>query len=409
MKVHIHRDMITDTNNVTVYECKVTHVPIELKFFGPETAGMELFEEMISSEIQDALSEQICLVPGLVKDFLEAERQEILTKYDPNDPSIATTVGPLFENYLCGIDTTSTPEPDNPVDELEESIVKSGVWAPDLSLTFPPTFSDRDVIVGIDAGIVLNGETAPDTVARPKFANVTVVRDQMLGLIVSEYLPNSFLYHLYNNNLGTIHASFNLRDNAPKGLRSIAKLACSDCKILIEANLTSLPTLAIDYNGIAVTIDGIIDLKFLRKNKTSDLIGAEGKIRVLVKPFFRQSKIHSEISMTGVDFKVYKVGMRGIFASSARKFLNFIVPRAIWPKIQKRLRFLINQKGIDLPKICGVELQNLHIDYIRHAVVLSTDFTVDKDHLLRAFREFMDEDLRKTKTVRELNNKPHYL
>uniref|UniRef100_A0A914D6T3 Lipid-binding serum glycoprotein N-terminal domain-containing protein n=1 Tax=Acrobeloides nanus TaxID=290746 RepID=A0A914D6T3_9BILA len=103
MKVHIHRDMITDTNNVTVYECKVTHVPIELKFFGPETAGMELFEEMISSEIQDALSEQICLVPGLVKDFLEAERQEILTKYDPNDPSIATTVGPLFENYLCGI------------------------------------------------------------------------------------------------------------------------------------------------------------------------------------------------------------------------------------------------------------------------------------------------------------------
>uniref|UniRef100_A0A914DNB3 Lipid-binding serum glycoprotein C-terminal domain-containing protein n=1 Tax=Acrobeloides nanus TaxID=290746 RepID=A0A914DNB3_9BILA len=411
MKVHIHRDMITHTTNVTVYECKVvTHVPIEFKFFGPTAAGMGMFEEKIGSAIQKGLSENVCLVPGLVKTFLEAKRKEILTKFDTNDlPSTTKTVGPLFENYLCGIDTTKTPDQENPIDKLEESIANSGIWGPDLTLTFPPTFSDQGVIVGIDGGIVLNGEKTPDTVARPKFSNGIVVRDQMLSLIVNEYVPNTFLYHLYNKNLGTIHASFNVRDKAPGGLKSLAKLACPDCKILVEANLTSLPALDIDDNGIAVTINGIIDLKFLRENLSSELVGAEGKVRVRVKPRFRQRKIYSEISMTDVDFNIYKIGMNGIFANTARKLLDFIVLNAIWPKIQNRLRFLIDQRGIELPKICGVELNNLHIDYIRHAVVLSTDFTVDKNHLLHSFKQFMDDDLRNTETVKELNKKFHYL
>jgi hypothetical protein len=38
---------------------------------------MGMFEEKIGSAIQKGLSKNVCLVPGLVKNFLEAKRKEV--------------------------------------------------------------------------------------------------------------------------------------------------------------------------------------------------------------------------------------------------------------------------------------------------------------------------------------------
>lgn len=54
-----------------------------------------------------------------------------------------------------------------------------GLWIPDLTLRYPPTFSHNDFIVGIDGGVLVNGSSAAETVDRPKFANVTLIRDQV--------------------------------------------------------------------------------------------------------------------------------------------------------------------------------------------------------------------------------------
>lgn len=35
-----------------------------------------------------------------------------------------------------------------------------------------------------------------------------------------------------------------------------------------------------------------------------------------------------------------------MFANSVKKALNAVVPRKLWPKIKKRLRFALNQRGI---------------------------------------------------------------
>jgi len=59
----------------------------------------------------------------------------------------------------------------------------------------------------------------------------------MIGLIVGEYLPNTFFYHIYNNMLGHISVTYSLK-SIPKALQSVAQVVCPDCKMVINANLT---------------------------------------------------------------------------------------------------------------------------------------------------------------------------
>lgn len=39
------------------------------------------------------------------------------------------------------------------------------------------------------------------------------------------------------------------------------------------------------------------------------------------------------------------MGVSGMFANSLKKALNAIIPKKLWPKIKKRLRFALNQRG----------------------------------------------------------------
>jgi hypothetical protein len=50
---------------------------------------------------------------------------------------------------------------------------------PDLTLRYPPKFSRRDLIFGIDGGFLYNGQPPPPSVERPKFEDIEV-RDQVI-------------------------------------------------------------------------------------------------------------------------------------------------------------------------------------------------------------------------------------
>jgi hypothetical protein len=64
-----------------------------------------------------------------------------------------------------------------------------------------------------------------------------------------------------------------------------------------------------------------------------------------IKPHFRHSRLYSDVLLAGVDFKVYKAGMSGFVANAVKKVISFLIPHAIWPRIQQRLRLAVNYKG----------------------------------------------------------------
>lgn len=96
-------------------------------------------------------------------------------------------------------------------------------------------------------------------------------------------------------------------------------------------------------------------------------------------------------------------------AGLVRKIVTFMIPRAIWPKIQQRLRLAVSYKGVRIPRFCTMELRNLHVDYVKHAVVLSTDFDVDLPLLVRSFKQFMDSGLKHAETLDEFREAFRYL
>lgn len=135
-------------------------------------------------------------------------------------------------------------------------------------------------------------------------------------------------------------------------------------------------------------------------------------------------------------FIPFHMGIGGTFANAIRKALNSVVPKKLWPKIKKRLRFAFNQRGevilrvpvetkyhlttiqemfdsasikfllrnlisgIRLPVICGVELERPSLTYIDHAIVIDTDFRLFFQfplHSLAFFKRETFEELLKNK------------
>uniref|UniRef100_A0AC34QH02 G domain-containing protein n=1 Tax=Panagrolaimus sp. JU765 TaxID=591449 RepID=A0AC34QH02_9BILA len=319
MDISIVRALEDDRNTINVTKCS-GNVPVNLQFFGGDADSLNSFKDLVASEVETAIKDKLCLLPIFLNEFMEKQQQEILSEQFWNETHIAEktgSIGPKIEDHLCSdlfgqIESDVYEEPQivdysdehGALQDFGNDLKDVGTWAPDLTLRFPLTFSNKDVIVGIDGGIVLNGITAD--VERPKLPNVTVIRDQMAGLIVSEYVPNAFFYHVFEKSLGSFTESFNLR-HVPKSLRPFARIICSDCMVLLKANLTQRPHITIDNNGIVLVLEGDIGAHFLRKNKTRDLLSADGVIRVVLKPQFRHSRIFSDVELTGVDFKVYKV------------------------------------------------------------------------------------------------------
>uniref|UniRef100_A0A914HKU8 BPI2 domain-containing protein n=1 Tax=Globodera rostochiensis TaxID=31243 RepID=A0A914HKU8_GLORO len=420
MRVNIYRNLNESATSVTVTECTVDPGNFIMKYFGPEASQFYAITDLISSGIDTAIRDKICILPPLIREFVQEKIQIVsrptsfLSSPSPSSSSSTSAAtsdddaAPSVFDHLCSppakeerLKTDESVEDVPSVDESPEVDLEmlNGTWMPDLTLRYPPTFSKSDLIFGIDGGILYNGKSSsPASVERPKFEDIEV-RDQMLGLILSEYVPNTFFWHIFNAQLGHVSVSYSHR-HVPYFLRSIVKMACADCRLVIAL---------VDVNGVVLALEGDVSAVFRRKNKVHNLLSASGQLRVLIKPHFRHSRLYSDVLLTGVDFKMYKGGMDGLMAGAIRKMVSFLIPRAIWPKIQQRLRLVVNYKGVQIPRLCSVELNHLHLDYIPHAAIISGDFDVDLPLLIRSFKEFMDVKQRRTKTRRELITQFRYL
>ncbi|KAI6237298.1 hypothetical protein M3Y95_00250300 [Aphelenchoides besseyi] len=421
MRVNIDRRLDELSTTVNVTQCSVNRGLLKLNYYGGDASEFYTIGNLIQDGIDKAIRDKICILPPLVRDFIR-EKINLLMKPPKEAKEISSeesTDGSTVLDHLCGYtedDKTdklnSLTFEDNADNEPDVNINEAGgTWLPDLSLRYPPTFSERDLIFGVDGGMLVNGESTKTEIERPRPETLSVLRDQMWGAIVTEYMVNSLFAQAHERGLSSISVAYSVK-HIPRVFRPLGRLLCSDCKLLITANLTKIPTASISSNGVQLQLEGDVSAHFFRKNVTHNVLTANSLIRVNIKPHFRQSRLYSDVLLAGVDFKVYKAGLSGVMAGAVRKMVAFIIPRAIWPKIQQRLRLAINYKGIQIPRFCTLELQNLHLDYVDHAAVFSSDFDVDLPLLVRSFKQFMDFKLRNMHaqtTLREYREEFRYL
>lgn len=440
MRVYIHRNLSEESTSVEVTNCTVDPGSFVMKFYGPEASEFYAIVDLIRDGIDSAIRDKICTLPPLMREFIY-QKIHLITSPQPlsnetfhgldNDFTVVNNIdepSAIF-NQLCSSPSdgrrrsnlmqsasakqekyqskSTVSSEDEQSLEVDIAEMNFPSLIPDLTLRYPPKFSQRDLIFGIDGGFLNNGNRAPAFMLRPKFSDIKV-RDQMLGLIFSEFLPNTLFYHIFNSGLGHVSVSYS-HYHMPRMLRSMSKLVCADCRLRINANLTTTPKAFIDRNGVTLLLEGDIGAHFWRKNRTYNILSANGLLRVGIKPHFRHSRLYNDVLLAGVDFKVYRAGMEGLVSGAVRKLLSFLIPRAIWPKIQQRLRLVVNHKGVQIPRLCGyVEFMRLHLDYISHAAIISGDFDVDLPVLINSFKQFVDERQRNTKTRRELAQKFRY-
>ncbi|TKR70329.1 hypothetical protein L596_022369 [Steinernema carpocapsae] len=423
MEVHISRNESEKRNIVEVPVCNVTTSSVKVAFAGDSSTSLNAIRSTIQTRIAEEIANAICQISVQITEFFENEKRQVLKPKKPVEEegeeveeSDVTAGADSFGADLCAPEKVEGVEDEPEVTTLAPTgdsgrVIlggppKKGQWAMDLTLRYPITFTDNDVVFGLDGGAVFFGSPAQGII-RPAMLNVSAMGDKMVGFLISEYVPNTFFDHIYENNLGIIKETLRM-DSLPKYLRPIAKLVCSTCQLQLTANLTGQPHMTITQKGATMDIEGDVSVVFASKTKNHNVINANTKLKITVRPYVRQSRVYGDVSLTNVDIRAEKVGIGGIFANSLRKMLNFVVPKRLWPKIKKRLRFALNDReplgriisrlvGFKLPVMCGLELEKLSVDYIEHAIVLDTDFTYDLPHFITKFKAHMANELKKAK------------
>uniref|UniRef100_A0A1I8EAW6 BPI2 domain-containing protein n=1 Tax=Wuchereria bancrofti TaxID=6293 RepID=A0A1I8EAW6_WUCBA len=275
-----------------------------------------------------------------------------------------------------------------PESERFNPLLKDGLWAPDLTLLYSPKFSNEDVIFGLDAGIIFFGQRAKN-VARPNMLNISAFGDKMFGVIISEYVPNTFFAHIYDKDMGVLREKFRTH-NLPKFIKPIAKLLCARCELQFIANLTRRPYLVISEQGVKIDIQVDLLILFVGKTRRYNIVDANAELDVTVRPYLRRSRLYGDVALT------------------VRKALNTVVPKKLWPKIKKRLRFAFNQRGIKLPVMCGVELERPSLSYIDHAIVIDTDFSFDLPRFIRKFKVHINAEIARARKKEQLESDEDY-
>ncbi|CAJ0577073.1 unnamed protein product, partial [Mesorhabditis spiculigera] len=204
-----------------------------------------------------------------------------------------------------------------------------------------------DVVLGVDGGILLNGQAAED-IPKPHKLDTTLLDKKMIGILLADYIPNTMLSHLFDGGLGD-YSSKVYMDQLPKFARGAAKLFCSKCYLEVNSNLTSKPRMEISERlGGRVEVSGNVSVQFHGPKRSYDCIHADATLHVTVKPTIRHSRLYGDVSLTNVDVNVKDIGVGGVLAFPLEKIANFLVPRALWPQVKKRLRFVLNKRGMSL-------------------------------------------------------------
>ncbi|VDK70817.1 unnamed protein product [Onchocerca ochengi] len=454
MEIHISRNESEKLNIIETPVCNVTSDLVRIVFAGDMSTYLNLLSRsVIEQTVTDVLGSELCQLAVKIGRFFEQQKQQILMTtpipqttsptptptyllefgklYQPIDAKPVESVenenafyetsdektendedlAAKFAAELCAddrVDMNVVPYTGDavhvrskrelhfrttPESQRFNPLLKDGLWAPDLTLLYSPKFSNKDVIFGLDAGIVFFGQKAKN-VDRPNMLNISAFGDQMFGVIISEYVPNTFFAHIYDENMGMLRETFRAH-NLPKFIKPIAKLLCSRCELQFIANLTRRPFLVVSQQGVKIDLQVDLLILFVGKTRQHNVVNANAELDVTVRPYLRHSRLYGDVALTGVDIK-----MKGA--------LNTVVPKKLWPKIKKRLRFAFNQRGIRLPVMCGVELERPSLSYIDHAIVIDTDFSYDLPRFIRKFKLYINAEIARARKKEQIESEEDY-
>ncbi|EFO18236.2 hypothetical protein LOAG_10260 [Loa loa] len=337
MEIHISRNESERLNIIETPVCNVTSDLVRIVFAGDMSTYLNLLRSVIEQAVTDVLGSELCQLAVKVGQFFEQQKRQILMT-TPVPPSTSSTPTPTHllrfgelpqplnakpvENENAFYETSNEKAEDDedlaakfaaelcaddridmdvmtysgdtislrqtrdihfrttPTSERFNPLLKNGLWAPDLTLLYSPKFSNEDVIFGLDSGIVFFGQKAKN-VNRPNMLNISAFGDKMFGVIISEYVPNTFFAHVYDENMGVLRETFRTH-NLPKFIKPIAKLFCAHCELQFIANLTRRPYLVINEQGVKIDIQVNLLILFVGKTQQHNIVNANAELDVTV-------------------------------------------------------------------------------------------------------------------------------
>ncbi|CAI4225502.1 unnamed protein product [Auanema sp. JU1783] len=398
IEIHYKRNETIDRNVIEAPYCEVKHSDVQLII--DQDSQLNSLRVEIRDAIVNALKDTVCETSiNALRYIDEQEIQDSPTNItmssevvEEDDDSLSIVE---LGASLCHTESMTKEEKEEEKEE-ERDIVETTAfsnksaekWSADLRLVYPPRFTKDDLIFGFDGGSLLNGKEAKD-VSKPNTLDVKVLNEKMVGILVSEYIPNTILSHLYDNRFGSVHKRFVAAD-LPKALRKLGTVFCAKCYLDINITLTSKPKVEINEKlGARILISGNVTFNFQGRKENTNLLHSNVSLHVTVKPTIRHSRIYGDVSLTSVDVNVFEMALGGVLATPLEKVTSFIIPRILWPEFKKRIRFALNKRGIQLPVFCGVELEHLSLSYVNHAVFLNTDFRFNLPLFIERFKIYL--------------------
>uniref|UniRef100_A0A1I8BKW8 Secreted protein n=1 Tax=Meloidogyne hapla TaxID=6305 RepID=A0A1I8BKW8_MELHA len=200
-----------DEPHIGVTNCTVDPGSFVMKFYGPEASEFYAIVDLIRDGIDSAIRDKICTLPPLMREFIY-QKIHLITSPQPlsnetfhgldNDFTVVNNIdepSAIF-NQLCSSPSdgrrrsnlmqsasakqekyqskSTVSSEDEQSLEVDIAEMNFPSLIPDLTLRYPPKFSQRDLIFGIDGGFLNNGNRAPAFMLRPKFSDIKV-RDQV--------------------------------------------------------------------------------------------------------------------------------------------------------------------------------------------------------------------------------------
>lgn len=408
-ELSIQSELHFDYNGTTTVKAPVCNVTqSELALVLPPKSSLTGIQSEIKGGILSALRDAVCTTAVDALTFVmdqkpispESPDYQRPVPGDTNSFSVAELGASLCQvEKIDGKDDSSEEKEEKTTaaptlsDDGNSSLVDvekaESYWGVNLAVNHPPTFTDEDMIIGLDGGILFNGWKA-DSAQQPQVLNKTRLDKKMVGILLSEYIPNTLFHHIYMYDLGNFKHRYT--PNAlPKILQKLSRAVCSKCYVEVSANLTEQPHLEIDASlGARVQLSGNVSIMFRGREQLHDVLVANTKLHVTLKPTVRHSRIFGDVSLTNVDVNVFDLGLGGPLAAPIEKLFSFVVPRVLWPQVKKRLRFAMNRRGVKLPIFCGVELEHTELDFVDHAVLLNTDFSFDLPLFIVKFKKYLE-------------------
>ncbi|GMT10922.1 hypothetical protein PFISCL1PPCAC_2219, partial [Pristionchus fissidentatus] len=381
--LHFDRNTTTNTNVITSEKCEVVDPNITLTF--KKDSDLESFADMFRDNIPSALRDAVCVTA--VQALTYIDEQHVQQQEAVESPSSSGLSAAEFTEDLCADENAvTTPAPPG---GLTSPIQTGPPWSVDLTMTLPPQFTDEDVTFGVNGGVLLASLPAKEVPA-PIPLDSTLLGKKMVGVMITDFVPNTFFSHVFDFGIGEIDYQVH-PEHLPSSLRSIAKLLCGGCHLQVSGSLTRKPRMEIDDKlGARVHLAANVSILFHGKKLTYDVINATTDMYLTLKPTIRQSRIYGDVALTGVDFDIKNLGMAGALAAPLEKFMSFVVPRTMWPAIRKRVRFALHQRGIKLPVLCGLKLHDLTLSYVDRAAIVQSDISFDLELFLRKFKSYIN-------------------